>query len=155
MNTVLKKFIVFGLAAIILVNPFFSSTTASAATIQEWFRSDEGRGLNVIYTDQSPLVIEKGNSGALVNIGNNGRFNVAAGDQICFLFHNLQQASYKYSIINANTGQVFETGYYFDSYGELTVSEVVQQTGQYVIILAPIGNPYLIITDYYVHTAWY
>lgn len=152
MNTVLKRFMVIGLVATLLASPFISSTTASAAQIDYFLREDSI--LYVKYKENQPYVIEKGNTGPLMNLGNYGRFNVAAGKSITFVFTNVQPASYKYSIINANTGAVIDTGSYIDSYGEFVISSPVPETGEYVILLTPTDVAALVITSYNVCSDW-
>ena len=147
---------VFGLAAMLLVNPFISPTTASAATIEEFGYSNDGTSLYVKYYEYSAYDILAGTSKPLMNMKNNGRFNVSAGSKIYFFFNNMQEASFKYEIINANTGAVVESAYVDATSFYVTTTNPVSQTGQYVILLTPTSSAGLFITEYYVdfNYAW-
>lgn len=150
MNMILKKVTVFGLAAMLLVNPFISSTTASAATVIGYTQDKENKYMQIQYSLNDPLYIKQGETKALANLGNNGRWHVEAGEMLTFNVNLMQESEFRFTIINALTGQTLITDTIGTTDGCSVTWPFFDQTGEYVILLTPTSPAALLIDWFYV-----
>lgn len=149
MKKLIKCALSVAFATTLLINPLSPATAISAATIVGYTYDKDLNYTQIEYSTNDPLYIDQGETKALANPQNNGRWHVEAGQLLHFNAHFMQIVHYQYKIINATTGQTLVT----DTVGptdNCTISTYIEQTGDYVILLTPTSAADLFIDWFFI-----
>lgn len=138
MKNNIKRIFAFALATMLLINPF-TAPTASATRI---IRSESDSISKTLYFyEKDPLMIPQGETRALINDTNDGRWFVKANQSISFYFESMYPANFSYSIVRVSDGKTVFSGsfdgfdYDFPLYQSSDCS--IDKTDNYVILVTP------------------
>jgi len=150
MKKLIKCALSVAFATTLLINPLSPAAAVSAATIVGYTYDKDFNITQINYSTNDPLYIGQGETKALANPKNNGRWHVEAGQILSFNTQFMQTASYQFKITNALTGQTLITDT-VDATDNCTVTwPFFDQTGEYVILLTPTSAADLLIDCFYI-----
>jgi hypothetical protein len=143
MKKVLKSFFAIMCAVIMFLVP---TASASAATIVDYYHS--GNYTRINYSTDSPLIAMPGETIALANLENNGRWHLNAGQKLTFGFTKMQRAAFEYTVLEVTPTYKTIANGTFPAWDEPGISQGidrVSETGDYVILLKPTSTAALMI----------
>lgn len=148
MKKIIKSFATLALVGTLLINPFLSPISASAATIS--YVEQIGNGKWFYYDANDMLILNPNYQTRLANNVNNSNFYAEEGQGFTLLFHSLTNTDFTFYIINKDTN---ETVYEDTWYGTEQVSSgfPIPKTGNYMVVVKNIGSKVAVIDNYAVY----
>ncbi|SHM84250.1 hypothetical protein SAMN02746066_03531 [Anaerosporobacter mobilis DSM 15930] len=148
MKKLLKSFATLALAGTLLINPFLSPISASAATIA--YVEQIGNGKWFYYDTNDMLLLNPNYQTRLANNENNSNFYAKEGQGFTLLFHSLTYTDFKFYIINKDTNEtVYEDTWY--NTDQVSSGFGIPKTGNYMVVVKNIGSNLAVIDNYAVY----